>query len=333
MPAEGRSNGHATAPAPGRSERSSPCSTCRSARKATTCKKGATGGSCLPRFAAQQAPAAEPDAGLCSASAGEQQSLRRQSVLLVRNSRRLDRRSPGFCSPPTAATPAGSVRWPLLVPSGSVVESTASEHRQQRGGAPRLTRLLQAPPASSDDDRVHRQRADGDLRSPRSAAPSDPAKNISGGACLRKSAILHAILPAPVSATSASRTNARTPTSTAWCATGPAPAFAMPASPMAAPPHSCCRPDPSAPFVTGDGRVGGRAPRSAGFRFDPDRSARLACASAWFREASDPEEMPVGAPAFVDRPSPTGRLLCAPRVRALKQSRAARLVLALARHQ
>src|ERR1039457_1509265 len=44
-----------------------------------------TRGSCLPRFAAQQAPAAEPDAGLCSAPAGEQQSpRRRQSVLLLR---------------------------------------------------------------------------------------------------------------------------------------------------------------------------------------------------------------------------------------------------------
>jgi hypothetical protein len=39
----------------------------------------------LPRFAAQQAPAAKPDAGLCSAPAGEQQSpRRRQSVLLLR---------------------------------------------------------------------------------------------------------------------------------------------------------------------------------------------------------------------------------------------------------
>jgi hypothetical protein len=37
------------------------------------------------RFAAQQAPAAEPDAGLCSAPAGEQHSpRRRQSVLLMR---------------------------------------------------------------------------------------------------------------------------------------------------------------------------------------------------------------------------------------------------------
>ncbi len=36
MPAEGRSNGHATAPAPGRCVRLSACSRCRSARDATT---------------------------------------------------------------------------------------------------------------------------------------------------------------------------------------------------------------------------------------------------------------------------------------------------------
>jgi hypothetical protein len=129
MPAEGRPNGHATAPAPGRSERSSPCSTCRSARKATTCKKGATVGSCLPRFAAQQAPAAEPDAGLCSASAGEQQALRRQSVLLVRNSRRLDRRSPGFCSPPVAATSVVPCRRSVLVQRGSQIVSAETPLR------------------------------------------------------------------------------------------------------------------------------------------------------------------------------------------------------------
>jgi hypothetical protein len=39
MPAEGGSNGHATAPAPGRSERSSPCSTRRPAREATTSER------------------------------------------------------------------------------------------------------------------------------------------------------------------------------------------------------------------------------------------------------------------------------------------------------
>jgi hypothetical protein len=54
-------------------------------------------------------------------------------------------------------------------------------HRQQRGGAPRFTRLRQAPPASSDNERGHRRRAGGDLRSPRSAAPSDPARNIPAG--------------------------------------------------------------------------------------------------------------------------------------------------------
>jgi hypothetical protein len=148
MPAEGRPNGHATAPAPGRSERSSPCSTCRSARKATTCKKGATVGSCLPRFAAQQAPAAEPDAGPCSASAGEQQSLRRQSVLLVRNSRRFDRRSPGFCSPPVAATSVVPCRRPVLVQRGQsdrlCGDASSGYIQQPRGHRPRRHRDLRA---------------------------------------------------------------------------------------------------------------------------------------------------------------------------------------------
>ena len=83
----------------------------------------------MPRFAAQQAPAAEPDAGLCSASAGEQQSLRRQSVLLVRNSRRLDCRSPGFCSPPVAATSVVPSRRPVLVQRGSQIVSAETPRR------------------------------------------------------------------------------------------------------------------------------------------------------------------------------------------------------------
>ena len=41
----------------------------------------------------------------------------------------------------------------------------APEHRQRRGGAPRFTQLRQAPPASSDDERGHRRRAGGDVRS------------------------------------------------------------------------------------------------------------------------------------------------------------------------
>jgi hypothetical protein len=85
----------------------------------------------------------------------------------------------------------------LVVRSGSVVETTGSEHRQRRGGAPRFTRLRQAPPASSDDARGHRQRAGGDRRSPRSVAPIGFGESIPAAACLRRSAILHAALRAP----------------------------------------------------------------------------------------------------------------------------------------
>ena len=78
-------------------------------------------------------------------------------------------------------------------------------HRQQRGGAPRFTRLRQAPPASSDNERGHRRRAGGDLRSPRSAAPSDPARNIPAGRAYANPRFCTPALPAPVSARSTVR--------------------------------------------------------------------------------------------------------------------------------
>ena len=71
-------------------------------------------------------------------------------------------------------------------------------HRQQGGGAPRFTRLRQAPPASSDNERGHRRRAGGDLRSPRSAAPSDPARNIPAGRAYANPRFCTPALPAPV---------------------------------------------------------------------------------------------------------------------------------------
>jgi hypothetical protein len=103
----------------------------------------------LPRFAAQQAPAAEPDAGLCSASAGEQQSLRRQSVLLVRNSRRLDRRSPGFCSPPVAATSVVPSRRPVLVRCGSQGREVRPEYRLSHPQGKRASRRREIDHARS----------------------------------------------------------------------------------------------------------------------------------------------------------------------------------------
>jgi hypothetical protein len=93
--------------------------------------------------------------------------------------------------------------------------------------------------------------------------------------CLRIATILHTSRPAPLSATSASRTNARTPASTTGSSTGPTPALRRRHPPRAARPHLRCRPMRSRQLWPGrTSEINGKA--GAGAR-PKARAARIPC--------------------------------------------------------
>ena len=99
----------------------------------------------MPRFAAQQAPAAEPDAGLCSAPAGEQQSpRRRQSVLLLRTERSDPAERDACFHENSARSPR-----PSTTPEPTASSRIRPQARTRRAGRSRYGARLAGPLGSS----------------------------------------------------------------------------------------------------------------------------------------------------------------------------------------